>query len=468
MKSGVNSNKIWRNHKMIYSHENQNLDWKQSWHDKYLHWICGYANASGGVLEIGKYDKTGKVAGLSNPNKLMEDIPNKIRNSMGITPTVDLHEENGDYYIVITTQPYSFPISCNGDYYVRSGATTQQLKGPELDAFILRKQGKTWDSVPLQNVNFEDFEKDAFKAFRRKAIASARMTAEELEISDEELLSKLHMIDGKYIKRAAVLVFHQDPEYWIPGAYLKIGYFENDADILFHDEIHGSLITMADKAEELIYSKYFKGIISYEGLQRVETFPVPRTAFREAILNAIIHRDYNTGSPIQIRVYPDKMLIFNDGKLPDSWTVDDLFTVHKSTPYNPLVAGAFFRSGQVEAWGRGIQKITDSCDLWGKPHPYYKIKTNDVMIGFDTEVVSSVKFGEKFVDEFVEKFVDNNVHQAILSLMVKTPTISAKIISEHIGMTSRGVQKNIDTLKRNGFVERVGSPKGGHWVVKSP
>jgi ATP-dependent DNA helicase RecG len=333
------------------------------------------------------------------------------------------------------------------------------LNGSELDEFILRKQGKTWDGVPVPYVKFDDFESDGFKAFRRKTIASARMTAEELDISDELLLNNLQLIEGNYIKRAAILVFHQNPENWVPGAYLKIGYFESEADLIYQDEIHGSLITMADKAEEVVYSKYFKGIISYEGLQRIENFPVPRTAFREAVLNAIIHRDYSTGNPIHIYIYKDKVLIYNDGKLPDTWTVDSLFKAHTSKPHNPLIANTFFRSGQIEAWGRGIKKITDSCDYWKKQHPFYEIKKNDVMIGFitDTDVGDSVgiNVGEKQAVE------------TILELMKKRPEISAKAISEITGSTPRTVERHISEMKKDGIIRRVGAPKGGHWVVEN-
>ena len=210
------------------------------------------------------------------------------------------------------------------------------------------------------------------------------------------LLNNLRLIEGNHIKRAALLLFHLDPENWVPGAYVKVGFFENAADLLHQDEIHGPLITMADKVEDLVYLKYFKGIISYDGLQRIETYPVPRAAFREAVLNAVVHRDYSTGNPIHIHIYPDKVLIYNDGRLPENWTVEDLFTLHTSKPHNPLIAGAFFRSGQIEAWGRGIEKITDACKAWGKPEPFYKIRTNEVMIGFNTEPEFGEKFGEKF------------------------------------------------------------------------
>jgi ATP-dependent DNA helicase RecG len=181
-------------------------------------------------------------------------------------------------------------------------------------------------------------------------------------------------------------------------------------------------------------------------------------------LNAIIHRDYGTGNPIHIHIYPDKVLIYNDGRLPETWTVEDLFAPHTSKPYNPLIAGAFFRSGQIEAWGRGIKKITEACKSWGKPEPFYNVRPDEVMIGFSTEP----QFGEKFTDEFVEKFVENEVHRTIIKLMIQQPTTSAKKMAGKAGMTSRGIQKNIDVLKKRGFVERIGSAKGGHWVVELP
>jgi len=115
----------------------------------------------------------------------------------------------------------------------------------------------------------------------------------------------------------------------------------------------------------------------------------------------------------------------------------------------------------IEAWGRGIEKITDACKEWNAPEPFYRVRPNEVMIGFNTEP----QFVEKFVDEFVEKFIETDVQRTIIGLMLEQPTISAKAIADKVGMTSRGVQKNIDALKNAGLVERVGAAKGGHWVV---
>ena len=109
--------------------ENQNIEWKSKWRDDYLEWICGFANAQGGTIYIG-IDDDGHVTGLTNTKKLLEDIPNKVRNAMGIVVDVDLLSEDGNEYIKITIPPYPVAVSCKGVYYYRSGSTLQTLSGP--------------------------------------------------------------------------------------------------------------------------------------------------------------------------------------------------------------------------------------------------------------------------------------------------------------------------------------------------
>ena len=108
--------------------EQQNIEYKQSWHDDYLKWVCGFANAQGGVIFIGK-DDNGRVVGISDYKKLMDEIPNKVKDLMGILVDVNLHVENRFYYLEIITQPYAVPISLRGRYYYRSGSTKQELIG---------------------------------------------------------------------------------------------------------------------------------------------------------------------------------------------------------------------------------------------------------------------------------------------------------------------------------------------------
>lgn len=125
----------------IDTDESQNIEFKESWNDKYLQWICGFANAQGGRMFIGVNDKH-EVVGVDNPRKLMEDIPNKVRDVLGIIVDVNLLDADGLDYIEVVVEAYPYPISYRGHYYQRSGSTNQELKGAALDRFMLRRAAR--------------------------------------------------------------------------------------------------------------------------------------------------------------------------------------------------------------------------------------------------------------------------------------------------------------------------------------
>lgn len=262
--------------------ESQNVEYKESWRDEYLKWVCGFANAQGGTIYIGIND-TGDIVGVKNIKKLMEDIPNKIQIGLGIVADVNKHTKNGLDYIEIKVQPSSFPISYHGEFHYRSGATKQLLTGIALSQFIMRKTGFHWEDVTVDNITVDDLDDESFKIFRREALRSKRMTKEELNISNGELLSKLRLVSDGKLKRSAVLLFYSDPQIIQNGSCVKIGKFGEGADLQYQDILEGSLITTADKVIDLIYLKYLKAKITYEHDRRVETYPFAREAVREAV-----------------------------------------------------------------------------------------------------------------------------------------------------------------------------------------
>ena len=361
--------------------ESQNIEYKESWRDEYLKWICGFANAQGGKIYIGVDDK-GNVVGVQNVHKLMEDIPNKVRDVLGILVDVNLLEKDSKEYLEIVVESYPYPISYKGQYHVRSGSTKQELKGAALDRFLLRKQGKTWDGVPLPYLKISDLSTQAIARFRKSAQKSGRMDEADLQEPDGELINKLRLVEGDYLKRAAALLFYDDPEKFITGAYVKIGYFKEGANLIFQDEVHGNLFQQTKNVIDLLTTKYLRALISYEGIQRVESLPMPREALREAVLNAVAHKAYESFTPIQIAVYDDRLEICNCGELPEDWTVANLLARHRSRPYNPDIANVFFRSGEIEAWGRGIERIVNACKNAGVPIPEFKYNGGELWTTF--------------------------------------------------------------------------------------
>jgi ATP-dependent DNA helicase RecG len=193
------------------------------------------------VLVIGRND-AGEAVGISQAGKLLEDIPNKVRDILGIMVEVRLREEDGRALLEIGVDAYPSPVNYKGEYYFRSGSTNQMLKGAALDRFLLRKYGRTWDGSPLPGLNSDDLDSGVFNQFRKLAQKSKRLPEAVLREDDCYLLEKLHLIKGDYLTNAAALLFYAEPERFIGGAYVKIGYFEKgDADLRYQDEVQGSL-----------------------------------------------------------------------------------------------------------------------------------------------------------------------------------------------------------------------------------
>jgi ATP-dependent DNA helicase RecG len=294
---------------------------------------------------------------------------NDLHRQVGIVADVNLHQTAEGEFIAIIVEAYPNPVNYKGQYHYRSGSTKQELKGAALDKFLLQKQGKRWDGMPIPNVSASDLKPETFELFRRRGLKSRRIGEDSLSDTNERLLENLKLTENGFLKRAALLLFHPDPENFVTGAYIKIGYFETDADLRFQDEVHGNLFEQIEKTVDLLFTKYIKAEISYEGIHRIETYEYPKDAVREALLNAISHKDYSGNIPIQISVYKDKIMLWNMGRLPENWTIETLLGKHSSQPYNPDISNAFFRSGYIEAWGRGITKMTEQCARAGLPKP---------------------------------------------------------------------------------------------------
>ena len=309
----------------------------------------------------------------------------------------------------------------------------------------------------------------AIATFISKAEKKGRLDSDLWQESKEELVRKLNLLSNTYLTNAAVLLFHNDPEKYIFGSFIKIGFFESDSEILYQDEIHGSIIEQVDKVVELLYHKYLRAKISYEGIQRVERYPFPEEAVREALLNAIVHKDYSSGVPIQISVYDDKLYIANDGKLPDDWTMDDLLGKHNSKPHNPRIAHVFYLAGFIESWGRGVEKIFRSCQSNGMEEPIYTIHPRDLLIRFDApkELVIH-KSGQQDVPIRVPINVPLNLSEIdknILLLAANNPPITLQSMAEELGVNRKTISRHIQVLEAQGLIQRIGSRKKGTWQV---
>lgn len=234
---------------------------------------------------------------------------------------------------------------------------------------------------------------------------------------------------------------------------MKIGKFEG-SELLYQDEVHGSLLIMADRVIDLIYLKYLKAAVSYYKETRVEVYPFARDAVREAVFNARIHCNWADNVPVQIRIEDDAMYISNCSILPFGWTAETLLGSHASKPYNPDIARVFYRASYVESWGRGIQKICDACKNLGTDETEYIVHGADIMVKL--KALQSAKVTEKVTD----------IENRILSILRERPYVTYNEIADEVGLSRKTISQKIKLLKEKGVITRVGSAKKGYWKIK--
>lgn len=434
--------------------ESQNIEWKQSWHDDYLKWVCGFANAFGGQIFIGK-DDNGVITHLEHYRKLLETIPNKIREHLGIIAEVNLHQKNEAHYLEIVVPPYTVPVSLRGRYYYRTGSTKVELTGSALNEFLLKKSGKTWDNVPEILASFNDIDSDSVNAFIKDAQKSGRMP-DVSDLSLEEIFEKLRLSESGVIKRAALILFGKDPNRFYPNVIVKIGRFGNDdADLKFQETEEGNLIQLLKNVPNQLNYKFFTKPIDFEGMQRIEKGEYPVAALREMLLNALVHRTY-MGSTVQLRVYDNKLSLWNEGNLPEGMELESLKRHHISRPRNPIIADICFKAGYIDSWGRGTLKIINSCNEAGLPEPTITALDGGILVtlfkdkysveqlkilGLSVRQIKAIEFAKKFGR------INNKEYQDLNSISRNTAT------TDLISLVDKNVFKSSDVKGAGSFYE---------------
>jgi ATP-dependent DNA helicase RecG len=286
--------------------------------------------------------------------------------------------------------------------------------------------------------------------FFQKKIIKLRFNLTDNKII--ELLGKLKLKSGRKLFNACILLFAKDPQKYFSNAIIKIGKFISDTDIISSDIVKGNLFEQIEQTIDILRTKYLFSKISYEGIHRREKLEFPEDALREAILNSIIHRRYSTTSAIQIRVYDDKLVIMNEGKLPPEVPLEKLKTNHLSKPGNILIAEMFYNAGYVEIWGRGTLKILEQCKQADLPEPVFTEEHGVITITFYKNKPASMDLNKLDLNdrqikalEYLKEHekITNSEYQKINSVKKRTTTnditeLVKKNIIEKIGTTGKG------------------------------
>lgn len=449
---------------IVKDDENQLIEWKESWQDKYLEWICGYANAQGGTLFIG-VDDDGTVKGLDSKTikKLLEDIPNKITAAFGITCDVNEKIRNKKKYLQIIVKKSKLPLNLHGRYYYRTGSVKKEITGFELTEFIIKCTGTSFDAmtsdIPREGLSFDAFKKRYIKATRNS-----------LDLDNDLVSFKLMQEDGQ-MTNAGVLFADQ----WnihhsriFCTRWNGVEKANSTQEALDDDEFTGSLLELFDSSMKFI-KKNTKMGWRKEKKQRIELPDYPERALEEGLVNAIIHRSYlQTGAHSQIDIYDDRLVITNPGGMYDGSEVQllDLRRV-PSKLRNPIIADIFGRLRLMERRGSGFKKILDAYETAER-------YTEDLKPEFYTDgynfflTLWNLNYAyDKAQNKAQNKAQcgDLSEREYLLLLLQENPSIKQTELAEVMNKSRRTIQTLMKELIEEGFIERIGSKKTGTWIV---
>tara|TARA_B100000378_G_scaffold278000_1_gene279848 strand:- start:681 stop:2060 length:1380 start_codon:yes stop_codon:yes gene_type:complete len=445
---------------LIASGEGYNVEFKVSIPSKIkdvTEEICAFANAAGGTLLLG-VDDNNIVQGVVFNNAKRSALQNSINE---ISPTLHCEiytvtVDSKDVVVIEVPSGDNKPYVLSGAIYVRQGPNSQKLTTvEEMRDFFQQADKIYFDEAPCKTIHInQDVPDNNINQFRELAGLGAT-------VSNEQIFNNLKLITKEgFLKNGATLFFAENPEQFFEKAVIRcIAFGGVDKRFIEDDKVMtGSLYNQYLQAMSWLKKKLdVRYDIEGAGSQpRKEVWEIPETVFKEAIINALAHRDYyDKGARITIEVFNDRVEISNPGGLISGIPKNEFGK--RSLSRNPLIFGLFERIRMVEQVGSGIGRMRELMIEADLTEPDFNTE------GMFTVTVRRPFDFNKWVDKWVENLTNNRVN--IIKAIHENSKVSKRELEEKVSLSATAIDNNLDALKDLGLIERVGSAKGGHWKI---
>lgn len=445
---------------LIASGESETIEFKESFGDEALETIGSFANARGGTLLIGVRN-SGEICGFQIGKKTLEDIANRIQEATDprLQPSISIIKSGKETVVVIQISAVTgMPVSMRGRYFRRAGRTNQRMSHQEIMQRMVTSTGLSWDAITEPAATLADLDSEQIAKFVQTIKKKGRLSIPE-QATDQDVLRKLELIKNGTPTRAALLLFGINPESYFSSAFLKIGRFRSPTHIVDDREIHGTLIEQLDGAMSWFRERLETEFVITGKPGREVHWEYPLDAIREAVTNAICHRDYTSLAHSQIRLYDDHLEIRNAGSLPLALTTEELFHEHDSMPRNRKIAESFFYAGFIERWGSGTLRMVEELQGAGLPLPQFRSESGHFSLSFYKKVLTEESFNKMELSERQLKAVaytkehgsiSNAEYQTIAGVSKRTATRELNLLKEKGVLVSEGVSGRAVIYKLKG------------------
>lgn len=421
--------------------------------------LCGMLNQQGGVLLWG-VDSKRQPAGLPQAKQRASELNEYLMRQVVPRPllSVSVHTIRGKEIIAVdvpavTDKPYSL----SREIWVRLGTTTLRASQEQSSRLVERSAAtlERWEREPMPGFSLTDCDTNELHQARLE-IAQTGKFGLEIPAADEDLLSRLYLYRSGQFSNAAVVLFARQPRAWSPNFALRLTTHSAKGEVLHDLMLEGPAIRMLREAVDAIQHRTGSELTFPKGrLERVERSAYPLYALREGLVNAIVHRDYTSPAVgVQVRLYPDRLIIVNTGTLPQGWKGSDLGRRHESHPANPDIARIFYLRGLMEQLGLGTQRIIAECKAAGAKAPLWKA---------ENQTVSLTLFAAPAAPS-APNLLDRQT-RFLRSLKSKAPFK----ISDYVtgtGVSERQARRDLAALEKQGVVQRQGSGPATHYLFQ--
>ena len=450
--------------KLIKKGESRNLEFKESLsvRDEIGESISAFSNSCNGKILIGVSDSR-EIEGVQIGEKTIEQLANFIKQNTdnSVYPDIKVEKINNKNIIIIEVKEADEkPVFFRGKAYARVGNSNHKLSASEIRKLAKQNTKSYWDEQICRDAGLEDIDKEKVRLFLKESKKQRGLDVEE-DIPVEESLMRLKLLKNGKLTNAAILLFGKNPQKFFLQAEVKCIRFKgSDVTGVMIDMkvIEEDIIEQLKKVEDFIFEHIpMSAWIEELKLQRQEKWLYPPKAIREALVNALVHRDYCSASKVQIRIFDDRIEFWNPGNLPEGWTIEKLKQKHESKPRNPLIAKQFFLIKYIEEVGTGTNKIIELCKGWGLPEPEFEFTGSSLVVTFKRNVLTKDYFDslelnerQKKVIEYIGKYsrITNREYQKLNKVSNKT-----------------AYQELSDLLKRQ-IIEKKGAGKYVYYVLR--
>lgn len=433
--------------KLIKSGENLKLEFKESFDKEIMETASAFANADGGIILVGVNDN-GEAKGISIGKETLKQWANDISQATEpkLIPEIESFKINKKQIAVIIVKESPIkPIAYKGICYLRVNNSNRKLSPKEVSELHLQTTGSSWDSYLARGAALADIDLKKVKEYIHSANKTGRRRIKENPLG---VLKKLELVKTNKPTWAAILLFGKEPQRLVSQAKIHCGRFKDEITIIDDELIEGNLIEQVDTVMEFV-KRNLKLKFEITGKpRREEIWEYPLDALREAVINAICHRDYTEPSDIQIRIYDDKLIVWSAGKLPLGITLEDLYKPHKSVLRNKLIAQVFFDISFIERWGSGIERMMQACIKQGMPEPK-----------FDEQQGFRVIFRRPFATGELIKLGLNSRQLKAIEYVEKRGSISNKEYQSLNNTTKRTATRDLVNMAKRGIFRSQGRGK---------